>query len=306
MGAEELGLEIANQRKKMNFTQAELAKGICSQPALSVIEKGEVSPTLENLFYFSLKLNKSVDYFLQYLIEDKDPDHINRVIQTIEKLTVEQKYRDIYQLVDKESESVKEGTGGSWFYLYLKWYRAVSTYHLKLSDEEETLINLKELLGEKYSLINKKDFLSVKIYNTIAFIHAENGREKEALINFQKALNTELAYMENRIPTQDPNIYRIRLYYNIAKTHYDLKNFNEAKEWINKGIRQSRKEENMSLLGNLYYYLGQCLEKAGSSPNEISSAYRTARDIFAFLGRDHYLEILSNLKEEYLDPMEKV
>nr|WP_275579565.1 hypothetical protein [Jeotgalibacillus terrae] len=208
-------------------------------------------------------------------------------------------FEKVYRLVQDEREHVEETNNRSWYVQYLYWVEAVSAYQLKKSGYEDTIVSLKQLLSDEYALINEKDFLAMKIMNAIAFIHAEHQQYTESLLYYNKSLKRDFD-RENKSPLQLPRIYRLRILYNKAKTLYEIEDYEKAVEELNAGILASREEHNMSLLGNFYYYLGQCYEKLSKDRATISEAYKSAEQIFVFLEKKVYLDILYTHKKEYL------
>ena len=113
MGIGELGKEISRLRKQQVMTQKELAQDVCTQAALSQIERGQTTPALETLFFLSLKLNKPTSHFLQYVLDD-NVEYINETMLFIENLAFEQRFKDIYRLTQKELRTM-ESSSRTWF-----------------------------------------------------------------------------------------------------------------------------------------------------------------------------------------------
>ncbi len=297
MGIADLGKEITRLRKQNSLTQKELAQDVCTQAALSLIERGQTKPTLETIFFISLKLNKPISYFLQYLLDD-NVEYINRTVAFIENLTFTQRFNDVYQLTSKELRTI-ENSSRTWFEQYLRWMNTISSYRLKRADYQKTVSRLKELLKDEYFLINQKGFLHFKILNSLALIHGENDNLTLSLMYYNKALKSEFKEVPPSLLRQ-PEIYRLRILYNKAKTLYDLEKYEEALDTVIQGIKESRENENISMLGNFYYYQGQCYEKMNGDCSVIKEAYRNAEFIYGFLGKDNYLNIVRELKQRYL------
>ncbi|MCR8850517.1 helix-turn-helix transcriptional regulator [Rossellomorea sp. SC111] len=298
MGITDLGKEIIRLRKQNSMTQNDLAQDVCTQAALSLIERGQTKPTLETIFFISLKLNKPISYFLQYLLDD-NVEYINRTVSFIEKLAFKQRFNDVHQLTQKELRSM-ENNNRTWFEQYLRWMNVISSYRLKRENYQMTVSLLKDLLKEEYFLINQKGFLHFKILNSLALIHGENDNLTSSLMYYNKALKSEFKEVTPSLLRQ-PEIYRLRILYNKAKTLYDLKKFQEALDTVNQGIKESKENENISMLGNFYYYQGQCYEKMNGNCASIKEAYRNAEFIYGFLGKDNYLNIVREKKKGYLD-----
>lgn len=298
MGITDLGKEIIRLRKQNSMTQNDLAQDVCTQAALSLIERGQTKPTLETIFFISLKLNKPISYFLQYLLDD-NVEYINRTVSFIEDLAIKQRFNDVHQLTQKELRTM-ENNNRTWFEQYLRWMNVISSYRLKRENYQMTVSLLKDLLKEEYFLINQKGFLHFKILNSLALIHGENDNLTSSLMYYNKALKSEFKEVTPSLLRQ-PEIYRLRILYNKAKTLYDLKKYQEALETVVQGIKESKENENISMLGNFYYYQGQCYEKMNGDCSSIKEAYRNAEFIYGFLGNDNYLNIVRELKKGYLE-----
>ena len=294
----ELGTEISNQRKAKGMTQQNLAKKICTQPGLSMIEQGEVKPSLENIFYFSMKLHQPIDHFLMFLTENRSPSEIKRHARMIEQCIQNHDFETAYRIIQQElSYSTAETT--SWYRHYLLWRRAVCRYSKGEIEAAALIYYCKELLSEEYDIILPMHQLSVRILNTIASVYSENGDREQALIYYEKALNDTENWNSSSSAFQ-PAAFRLRMLYNKAKTLYDNGDYDQAVLIIHQGLDESRAEEVMSLLGNFYYYLGQCFEKQQKPFEEIAAAYQQAKWFFEFLGRRTYLNILLDLKKNYI------
>lgn len=298
MGVKELGQEIIHQRKRLNMTQKDLGQNVCTQSALSLIERGITKPSLEIIFYISLKLRKPISHFLQYLLDD-NAEYINKTVFFVEELALTQRFEDIYHLTKKELSSINSSPR-SWYEQFLRWMLTCSKYRLNKISQREAVGVLKELLEDDYDLITQKDFLYYKILNSIALIHGENQDLSSALMYYNKALNSNF-YQEYSSAVHQPQIYRLKILYNKAKTLYDLEKYDEAVCTLKEGIEQSKIHENISMLGQFYYYLGQTYEKQNKEKTLIKEAYESAEFIFRFLDKDLYLDILYELKDQYIE-----
>lgn len=61
----QIGKRIYLTRLAKGMSQQELAKGICSQPQISKIEKGEAQPSVPTLFRISERLGVNCYYFIE-------------------------------------------------------------------------------------------------------------------------------------------------------------------------------------------------------------------------------------------------
>lgn len=285
-----LGLEIMKLRKSLKITQAQLSKDICSQATISMIEKGKIIPGLDILYLIALKLNISLSYFANIMLNE-NYSYTNSIVIQIEALTTEHNYNLVYKIVKRELSFEQKD---KWYNIFLKWTYYLSSYKLNHLSIEMTLIKLKTLVEDtSNNTILRKDFLDEKIYNTIAILFATNNNYERALFYYNKInLNKNFATP----PRLNQEIYYLRITYNKAKTYYDMKNYEHAKDLIQTGIEKSIKLENISLIGNFYYYLGQVQEKLSYPISEVQVSFKKAYFFFKLLNRTSYLEIIENKK----------
>lgn len=284
MNIQELGNRIYNIRKNLKLTQKQLSDGICTQPTISLIEKGEILPSLDTIYYLSLRLKKPFTYFLNVLFIN-NYSQVHQLVMYFEELTAEHKYEQINEIVVKEiAEPVDP-----WLNHFLKWQLNLSSYKLKKTGFNEVIHNLKELLSTKYSVILDKDFLKERICNTIAFIYASNNDYKSALVYYNK-INLEL--FNETSPKLSRDVYILRVIYNKSKTFYDMKSYKEAINLLQKGIKRSVKLENMSFLGHYNYYLAKCYERVEENKDFINTHYRNAAFFFKLLNNSLYYQIV--------------
>lgn len=290
LNTDELGIEIANIRKSLKMTQKQLSEGICTQPAISMIEKGEILPSIDTIYYLSLRLKKPFTYFLNILFTNNH-SQISDLVNYFENLTARHEYQRIYDVITKEID----GTIDPWLNHFLQWQVNLSSYKLKKITYDEVINNLKELLLPKYSIILDKDFLKERICNTIAFIYATNKNYIAASVYYDK-INLDL--VDDTSPKMFMDIYLLRVIYNKSKTLYDMNSYKEAIDLLIKGIERSIKLENMSFLGHFNYYLAKCYENTDEKKELIDKHYKEAGFFFKLLKNDLYFQIVSNEKKE--------
>lgn len=287
-----LGEEIVNIRKMKKLTQKKLCSGICSQGTISLIEKGEVVPGIEILTALALRLNVPVTHFIN-LIQSETIYLKYDLISEIESLMEEQKYEKIYKIAQTK---IKNQELSGWYFYYFKWLYYLSGYYTKKYSAEVVLKAMKTLYTTASEFELNKDYLSDRIVNTIAILYAFEKDYKKALFYFNKI---DLKF-KNRVEVFEFNKIQLRILYNKVKTLFDMREIEQTIATCNLGVEQSIKTENMSLIGNFYYYLGKAHEEFLSSKEEISLYYKRALHFFEVLNKDLYIEILKNKQQKYL------
>ncbi|MED3798683.1 helix-turn-helix domain-containing protein [Lysinibacillus capsici] len=288
-----LGTEISKLRKEMSLTQKQLCEGICTQPTISMIENGSIIPSLDILTLIALKLKKPLEYFTDILLFN-NYDYLKQFVFDIEELTLKQNFESVHNIVKKE---LKNNKHEEWFRTFLHWQLYLSSFHLKFIAIDEAIINIKNLLNKTPKIILQKYFLNIRMLNTIAFLYALKKDYKNSILYFNKI--NEI-YKPDYSRKLNEDVYYLRIQYNRAKTLYDMGEYDLAISSCLQGIKNSLSLENMSIIGNFYYYLGQCYEKQNYHKDQISIMYQKALFFFDTLNRNLYSQILRKEKSQYL------
>lgn len=289
----QLGFEIARIRKELKMTQIQLSQGICTQPTVSMIEKGEAQPGLEILIAISIKLKKPITHFINLLLMS-NYTYVQVLIAELEELATNQRYDKVYAIVSKELYKKPEDY---WFQAFLKWQYYISAYFLEKNTLEETLQELILLVQTTDNLILSREFLEDRIHNTIALLYSTRKDYRLALFYYDKI---NLGKNNSDTPRLNRDIYRLRVMYNKTKTLYDMGDYKKSVEHCKAGIKKSVELENMSFIGNFHYYTGQCYEKLNMDKDQIKDCYKNALFFFQLLDRKAYVEIIKKEKQIYL------
>ncbi|WP_229677301.1 helix-turn-helix domain-containing protein [Psychrobacillus lasiicapitis] len=288
-----LGLEISKLRTEMGMSQKELANNICTQSTISRIEAGEVYPAIDTLLKIALKLQVPVEYFIEMLFH-KDVLESERLIKDIEFHLKEHNYKKIISIIKHnkiDSENI-------WLNLYLEYLLDIAHYYLKIITPEECISSLKSILDFSNQTTIQFRFLHIKISNSIANIYAENGEIPKSLYYYNKILKEH--FHKNY---SDHKIYEtlITVLFNKCNILYELKDYEEALETANLGIKKSKETSFFFLVGQFLYYKGQCLEKMNGAITEIKEVYKQALFFFEFLELPFYISAIKQNKNKYLD-----
>ncbi|WP_167397356.1 helix-turn-helix domain-containing protein [Lysinibacillus mangiferihumi] len=281
-----IGEEIRRIRIEKKITQKQLSEGICTQPTISMIEKGIIMPGIDILVDIAAKLQVTLDYFTEF-INNADYEDKKRLILKLEDLALRQKFVDIHNIVKIELQNKIEDR---WLEAYLKWLYFLSRYYIKKESLDLVIGNILQLIRNVPSNILNREYLLYRIYNSIAFLHAINKNYSKALFYYRKIDFDSVE--ETRLPSRQ--IFELRFLYNQVKTLYDMGEYGEAIRLSELGITKSINYENMSLIGNFYYYLAQTHEKTSKNRELIVYFYKKSLFFFELLNRELYVEILKN------------
>lgn len=105
-----LGIRIREERKKLNYTQAQLAEAIdISDTYMGAIERGERSLTLDTLVRLVNRLGVTVDYMLSDSVSDSASNIMEQFKQIIDHQPLERQQmainvlRTIFSYFDQKS-----------------------------------------------------------------------------------------------------------------------------------------------------------------------------------------------------------
>ena len=281
-----LGEEIKRIRVRKGLTQADLAKGICTQAAISGIESGRTFPSIDILYYLSLRLQVSMDYFFEK-ITFRQEQYINDTYTYMEKLIKEDKFEELLELCNFELKR-ESGYKDQSLEIYLKWQRAVASHELDLSTWKECVLELQSLLqNDHYSI--KQQFLNIRIKNSLGNVLASKGQYKEALQIYKEIL-------EEDVNMDGYDRMKLKVFFNLSKTFYIMENYEESYHYSIEGIQLSLLKEDLSMLGSLYVQAGQSLFRMQGNKEKIMNLYENATFIFKIYGRDDYINVVKKLQ----------
>ncbi|PLR77535.1 hypothetical protein CU633_10070 [Bacillus sp. V3-13] len=133
----------------------------------------------------------------------------------------------------------------------------------------------------------------MKIINSIAIIYAENNRYSESLAEYSKILSHKKFLFE------EPK-FLLKIHYNVSKLYFLIKEFECSLLHAKEGISLSLRMEDMSVLGQLFFQQGQCLEVLNKPVDVIIRSYKHSYNIFQLLKRENYITMVKTQKGKYL------
>jgi HTH-type transcriptional regulator, pleiotropic regulator of extracellular virulence genes len=285
---ETLGNEIRKLRKNRNMTQAELSSGICNQSEISRLEKGNVFPSIDILHLIANKLKVPTFYFYEVLIHE---NLINKkkVTEKILNLVQNKHYEEVYKIAENELQKNKCHPE---FKQFLIWQYNVSGYYLKKVDSATCLTELKLLLKkETYGTDILQDLL---IKNSIANLYAEKREFKNSIKCYESILCAN-------IDSREYNVLKVKVFYNLCKVLYLDNQIEHSLSKVDQAIEVLRQNRDMSLLGQIYFQKGECLEKLDYPIKDISDCYKNALFFFKLLKLPYYEKVIYEKKQQYVN-----
>ena len=286
----DLGITIKELRIKKNISQSELCHGICSQSQISKIEKGVIYPSSILLYQLSERLGVDPNNIFA-LTQNKKLKYIENVKCVIKDCLKQKQYNELYEIVKKEKDEknfqAKEDKQ------FLLWHEAIAIFEVNRSIKTA----LKLLNNALKLTLTNVDFLSereIDIMQTMAIFHAENKEYKESINILKRCLNN---FDKLDFP-RDKEI-KLKIIYNLAKCLNYTYQYEEAKKYIDKGIKLAINLNTLYLLGELYYEKGSNLLKLEqSNKEEVADNMKTALFIFELTKNEKKLQII---KEGYFE-----
>ncbi|MDM5190978.1 helix-turn-helix domain-containing protein [Bacillus sp. DX4.1] len=279
MHAEKLGTEIKKMRMMRGLTQKQLADNICHQSEVSRIESGAVYPSMDILQGIASKLKVPITHFYEVLIYS-DIERKKQFKDHIILLCKQKQYKEIYKKVCNE---LKKEEYHPEFQQFLLWQYHVSAYMLKKVNYEYCILELRKLINKQLAGLDV--FQNLYVENAIANIYAENGYFKKSIGLFQDILKQ----LESLHSNEE---FAVKVGYNHAKALYLDEQYEEALYQVKKAIETSCRISSMTLIGQLYYQKGECLEKLGYAEQDIRVAYEKALFFFDLLELHSYKNTL--------------
>ena len=268
----DLGITIKELRIKKNISQSELCHGICSQSQISKIEKGVIYPSSILLYQLSERLGIDPNNIFA-LTQNKKLKYIENVKCVMKDCIRQHQYKELYEIVTKEKNlnnfRMKEDKQ------FLIWHEAIAIY--RVNNSIKTALTL--LNNALKITVTNIDFLTereIDIMQTMAIFHAENKEYKESINILKRCLNN---FDKLDFP-RDKEI-KLKIIYNLAKCLNYTYQYEEAKKYIDKGIKLAINLNTLYLLGELYYEKGSNLLKLEQfNKEEVADNMKKALFIF--------------------------
>ncbi|WP_078576453.1 helix-turn-helix domain-containing protein [Salipaludibacillus agaradhaerens] len=263
-----LGKTIKELRQSLGYTQKEFAKDICSQSQISKIENGEISPYVHTLVQMALKLGVEPGFLIDILIKPQYA-FIQESRKAIRKEIRQKNYKEVRRLVNKlkNHPSFKHVHEQQ----FIKWHEGILHYYLN-DHFEHAILHLDTSLA--MSPTNHLTPQDIEILNSKAIIYCEANKLDGGIAIFKNILKIkDQSFMEI-----NPRII-VRVYYNLAKSLYELDDNKESLFYCNKGVSFSLEIESFYLLGELYFQSAVAHIKQNNL-DEAHHFFQLSKDVF--------------------------
>ena len=243
-----IGKEIKVLRSALNLSQAELSEGICTQSQISKIEKGEVFPLANTLYYIAERLGVDINYFYD-LATNPQLSYVQEVFSQVKVLLNRSEFEEVYTIVENERKNplFVNNRKNKQFLLSTE---GVCVYHLKKNKREalKLLQSALDLTKMTSKLLGERE---IEILNSMAIVHFETQNFEEALKIFNYAISCY-----NKIPYHHDPTIKTKILYNKAKTLTRMNKLEDSNDTCKEAVKWCVKQNSMYGLGNLYYHVG--------------------------------------------------
>lgn len=249
-----LGTKLKDLRQYYEVSQSELAKNICSQKAVSKIERNEMQPTAEILNLIAIRLGVKISYFF----DDHEAPRFNYIQDTkdkIDKLIRDYDFTEAMNIIRKELKNplFRKPVHKK----FLLWKRAI--LHFKLTNEKEEALDLLQLardLKTETLSITEED---VGIIINFGTIFMDTKEFDKAVKYFDEARN-----LYKKLPIDQWGPMQTKIYFNTCVVYANSNKFKKGLKVVEEGIKNVYEQESLYLLGELYYQKGICLYYLGN------------------------------------------
>ncbi|MDV2684030.1 helix-turn-helix domain-containing protein [Alkalihalophilus lindianensis] len=284
-----IGLAIKNIRQRYGLTQRELANDICDQTLISRIEKGVVIPSSLLLMKISERLGVDVNYVINFA-KYNNFEYVNEVIHQVEVLLKNKSFQELNTFIkaEKANPYFKSQEGEQ----YLLWLEGICAYHVN-GDSNIAVKLLKEAFSKRGTRKKSQSDLDISIMNSLCVIYGEEKKYPNAIKIYEE--------LYDEIDTHPSLNYKLKskILYNYSKILINIDSLAASIDVCNKGIKVSRGNDSIYLLGNFYYQLSFIYSLLHKYENSLKYI-ELAMVMFEIENRDDFMRIAKKKKEELL------
>lgn len=274
---------IKYYRKKMGYTQAQLAKGICTQAMISNFEKGGSSPSSVVMHQIAEKLGVPIENFF-HDVHSTPVQSNSEVEKLVRKLVHQRDYESVSYIImnelhNKSMLSSKERK-------FLKWNEGICVYHLERNTAKSIQI-LKSLLSSESNI---EDALDIEIMSSLAIIYFEIKEYDMSLHYYELCTaNFEQNQVDDRL--------KIKILHGKSRTLAYKEEFKDALLCCKQAIKLCLENETLYFLGELLFQAARLsiLEKSFA---DAEIYIRQATSLFELQNKIDFIRITEQLKEQ--------
>lgn len=218
-----IGKKIKEARKAKKMNQKSLAEGICSQSALSNIENKNICKDFDVLVALCDRLEINVED----CITEVESQYLDNALKKVNALCIQLKHREAYQAI-KQINFSKKNVNKELISKFL-FFKGLTSL-LGNNDQEEAL---------NYLLKGSQSDQGLTIYNVLSLnavgtLHELQKNYSQAKVYYDKSVQF-LEKLKYNYPQE-----ACRMFYNTAKFYSEIKEFENALTYSEKGLEVAR------------------------------------------------------------------
>lgn len=297
MNNENFGKILKSLRLKKNFTQDQLAEGICSKSHIARLESGSRGPSSYLIELISSKLGENLQDYIK-LANYNDYMQVIDTISELNRLRKKKSYNELLELLNYNTDNSDFKTGLN--LQFLLWNKGIcyselfNDFKTSYSFFLDALKTTHSSMKTKEAILQTQDIETIflrpqelRIMNSICKLYYENNYKKQAV---ELCIGIEQKIMHNYYNYKTMDEYTF-ITYNLSKYLYYEKNYVLSLKYINNLIALLLSNSSLSLLGESYYHRGT-IHYYLDDMTQCRNDFVLALSIFKITEKHHYIEII--------------
>lgn len=238
-----LGDKLKQIRKARGMSQAELAKGICTQATISLIEKKEQVPSTKIL----LEICKRLEITLDSVIVQED-DQLHVLLSRVQALLFTNEFKKARDLIQQiyTDQLVKADD-------YKRYYYFQGQIKLLLENKPDDALFFFNRAFNKY-VVSQTDVYGILCIIGISKSYLMKGALERVRIYAEQAVEM----LENSDPLAMADFQvELQIYNHLAGILFELKDYEGALKYAQLAIDEAIDKQSLYLLDALYFILGR-------------------------------------------------
>ncbi len=249
-----LGERVRHYRKLKGMSQAELAKGICTQATISLIEKRNKVPSMNILVRLIERLGVSMS---DVVVEHRD--RTQQLLGEVEKEVRHNDYTLAATVLNKLNPDKLRNEVDKKRYYYFRGMTELFARHAP----DEAIYYFGRVLNP---LTNRdRDLLVIMATLGLGLAYAEKGAQERARVYIDQALG-----LLKDMPLKEAKYLDVELtiYWHTARIYYELGEYQQVLKHVAAGIDVAVDHDSLFLLDELYTLRARALQALGDEQAE--------------------------------------
>lgn len=238
-----LGDKLKQIRKARGMSQAELAKGICTQATISLIEKKEQVPSTKILLEICKRLEITLD---SVIVQENDQLHV--LLSRVQALLFTNEFRKARDLIQQiyTDQLVKADD-------YKRYYYFQGQIKLLLENKPDDALFFFNRAFNQY-VVSQTDVYGILCIIGISKSYLMKGALERVRIYAEQAVEM----LENSDPLAMADFQvELQIYNHLAGILFELKDYEGAIKYAQLAIDEAIDKQSLYLLDALYFILGR-------------------------------------------------